>query len=445
MTLYNSVFVSKKNIIFQITNGFWLINEAYVLSHAPRIARIVNGEHDPDFEKDAAVQVWTTSASGAVAFGNKYEPFKNAEPGSTAVIRISGPIMKYDNCGDPGTKTYAGILSAAERHPHINSVVLIADSPGGTVDGTQELAEYVKGFSKPVVTLVDGMAASAMYWIGSSSREIIAINQTATVGSIGTMIAFADMQPKLEKEGVKFHYITADASEDKNKEFLEARKGNYALLKEKLNAINDVFLAAVKANRSGKIDTSKENVLSGKTYLADDALKFGLIDSIGGLDYAVERAQSYAREDKKPNDGPGAKNQLPQTQNSNMKKVLTLMAAQTALLSLFGATIAEGQSSVDVEMTDENIAKLEGVASVAAKAVEDIAAAKKGAEDKVSGMQTQLNAIEEKLEKIGKSNPGSTNTVKTGEDGPKEEGKVDYSCAADEEAAALRKQLGIKS
>lgn len=356
--------MSKKNILLAITNGMWLIQPEFVFASAGLVQRVLNGEQvyayddDGDDEEVKFKGAFCISPLGAVSYGSRYNPFQEAQPGSTAVIGMSGPIMKYDNCGDPGTKTYASLIEKAGRHPNINSVIIVADSPGGTVDGTMDLAAQVKKFkqtyNKPILTFVDGLMASAMYWIGSGADEIIANNETATIGSIGTMLSFADVQPMWEKEGVKFHYITADASVDKNKDFQEARKGNYGLVKEKLNAINDVFLSSVKDNRAGKLDLKKENVLTGKTYLAQDALNAGLIDAINTFEYAVSRAQALANgESSSPE---SSSTQKTQTQD-NMKKI-TLMATHAAILALCGATIEAGKESVEVELTSEMLDKI---------------------------------------------------------------------------------------
>lgn len=423
--------MSKKNILLAITNGMWLIQPEFVFASAGLVQRVLNGEqiyaYDDDSDDDEVKfkGAFCISPLGAVSYGSRYNPFQEAQPGSTAVIGMSGPIMKYDNCGDPGTKTYASLIEKAGRHPNINSVIIVADSPGGTVDGTMDLAAQVKKFkqtyNKPILTFVDGLMASAMYWIGSGADEIIANNETATIGSIGTMLSFADVQPMWEKEGVKFHYITADASVDKNKDFQEARKGNYGLVKEKLNAINDVFLSSVKSNRAGKLDLKKENVLTGKTYLAQDALDAGLIDSINTFEYAVSRAQALAKGETSAPES--STTQKTETNNINMKKI-TLLASHVALLAICGASVEAGKESVDVELTDELMDKINsGLSAVAEnKTALDAANEKLKAsetkvadlEKKASDQKASIETLEAKvrsLETPGASSAASTQTT----------------------------------
>jgi signal peptide peptidase SppA len=441
--------MSKKNILLAITSGVWLIDYDYALASHGIVKRILAGEpaynDESDDEEVKFKSAFSIGAEGSIAYGSKYNRFENASPNSTAVIGISGPIMKYDNCGDPGTKTYAAILDSAKRNPNISSVVLVIDSPGGTVDGTVELANYVKNFSKPIVAYVDGLMASAAYWIGSGAKEIVANNYTANIGSIGTMLSFADAQPMWEKEGVKFHYITADASVDKNKDFLEARKGNYDLVKQKLNSINDGFLAAVKDNRANKLNLKKHNVLTGKVYLAEEALEAGLIDSINSFDYAVQRARDLANGIIAEPEPIQSKTE---TQN-NMKKI-TLLASQVALLALCGASIAEGENSTDVELTDELIDKINSAladASATKSSLDTVTEKLTQSESKVTSLEasvaeknTEIETLNAKVRNL--ENPGATSSHKKGEEqvSTKEDAN-DFRTVADDEVAAMRKRI----
>lgn len=346
---------------------------------------------------------------------------------------MTGPIMKYDNCGDPGTKTYGGLLAKARRNPNITSAVIVADSPGGTVSGTQELSDTVKNFGKPIVSLVDGLMCSAMYWIGSSADEIIAMNETSNIGSIGTMLSFADVQGYWDKQGVKLHYVYADASKDKNQDFHQLQAGNYDLVKAELNKINDVFLSAVKSNRPN----IKESALTGKTFLAKDALAQGLIDSIGSFEMAVERAQQLA----------GIKNSSntnSKSQHKTMKKV-TLTAAHPALLALCGKSIAAGESSVEVE--------LDALEAAASKSANDLKAAQDevtAANTKITEAQTKATQAEEKATKaegelaiLKASNPGSTTTVKKGDDKVESSSDNDFHTEYDDRVSKAKSDWGV--
>jgi signal peptide peptidase SppA len=410
--------VSKKNILLAITNGLWLIDHASAETLGERVASVLNGNTfwDREHKAEAEVLVVEENYKGSYISAG----LSGAPAGSVAVISISGPIMKEDNCGDPGTKSYEKMILNALDNPNITGIVLQIDSPGGTVAGTQQLASVIKNANKPVVAIAEDLMASAAYWIGSSANYVFANNNTTRVGSVGTMLSFADMQPMWEAKGVKFHEIYATASLAKNKDFAEARKGNYdAIIKSTLDPLNNEFLGAVKANRGDKLNQDK--TLNGQVYLAQEAQSNGLIDAIGSLQDAVNKVYELAE----------AKNQKPNlTQQNTMKATITLLAAHAALLAICGATIPEGKESVDVELNNDLLEKINSgllAAGTAEKALAD---------EKTSHASTQ-----KELDELKAKSAGATATQKEGNDQIEGKEKEDFTCDVDLEMREVRKRI----
>ena len=86
---------------------------------------------------------------------------------------------------------------------------MVVDSPGGQVTGTDLLAEAIKNSATPIVAYIEGMAASAAYWIISGASKIVASSDLDRIGSIGTMLMVEDLKPFFEAQGVKFHEVYA--------------------------------------------------------------------------------------------------------------------------------------------------------------------------------------------------------------------------------------------
>lgn len=332
------------NVLSQIVRGIWAIEPSVAESYLPQIMLVLNGKaafDNPDpkrlmaglinpEEADTKIKPWHISWQ---------DHFRNAEPGSIALIPISGPIMKEDNCGSAGTSTRMAQIKMAASNQNIDAIVLQIDSPGGEVNGTQQLADVIKSVKKPVISFVDGMMASAALWIGSAGNEIISSTPQDIIGSIGTMISFADMRATFEAQGVKFHEVYADKSSDKNGIFKSALNGDYKPLKEELlNPLNEAFIKAVKTNRKGKFDVEKENIFTGKTYMAKDAIAHGLVDSIGTLDMAIARARELAA-------GPKA----------NTKTNTNATTEPMKIKSTFTNIIASLKAKFNVEATEETV------------------------------------------------------------------------------------------
>lgn len=217
-----------------------------------------------------------------------------------AVIEMSGALMKNDQmCGPVGMQTIGKWIQAADMNADVSGIILKIDSPGGTAQGTEELSSIIKNTKKPVVALVDGMAASAAYWVASAANTIIMNGDTSLVGSIGTMARIPDMKVALEKAGINIHEIYASASTDKNIDMIKALQGDYSGIQSNmLNPLNKAFTGTVSKNRKGKIDLENENVLTGKHYFAKDAIKYGLADSIGTMDDAIAFIQANQKTTK---------------------------------------------------------------------------------------------------------------------------------------------------
>jgi signal peptide peptidase SppA len=216
----------------------------------------------------------------------------NIPEGSVAIIPIRSEILKYDQpCGPRGSQSILSDVKSADQNPNIKSILLVVDSPGGQVTGTDLLAEAICNSATPVVAYIEGMAASAAYWIISGASRIIASSDLDRIGSIGTMLMVEDLQPALEAQGVEFHEVYASLSVDKNADVNQLLDGKYeSYQKNVLDVINSKFLSSIKANRSALDDST----LTGKMYFAPEAIALGLIDEIGSLDYAISVATALS-------------------------------------------------------------------------------------------------------------------------------------------------------
>jgi signal peptide peptidase SppA len=374
-------------LLSAILKGPWMINPDVAELYVPLINSLLSGKTPKGYEEpkdghpknEFPLLVLTLNEVQGQALpllgSSKLKSYSDAPMGSIAVISLNGPMMKEDNCGDAGTASIAQQIKDASASPNIDGIILKIDSPGGSVDGTETLANtYASVTNIPKITFVDGMMCSAAMWAGSPGDEVWASGETDIIGSIGTMMSFQDLQPVYEKMGMKFHNIYADGSHDKNKMFTEAKAGNYEPIKnEMLNPTNKVFTAAIQKNRAGKIDLEKENVLTGKTYLSAKAQKAGLIDKVGTMEQAVRRVSKMARDKK-----AGMNNELAINQNNDIMKV-KFLATLTALGAFFGFTKAEGSEHFEGEVTAEKWAELNAkhltVTALEAKVAEQEAAA----------------------------------------------------------------------
>ena len=281
-------------ILAETFSGAWLISNERSAAYASILLSLIKGENFS--EGDSAIARERNRSYVISGAGDQKQRFgftdTNIPEGSVAVIPIRSEILKYDQpCGPRGSQSIMTDVKSADQNPNIKSILLIVDSPGGQVTGTDLLADAIRNSTTPVVAYVEGMAASAAYWIISGASRIIASSDLDRIGSIGTMLMVEDLQPALEELGVKFHEVYASLSVDKNHDFNQVLEGKYDAYRQNvLDVINSKFLSSVKDNRPAVEDST----LTGKVYFAPQAIALGLIDEIGSLDYAITVASSLA-------------------------------------------------------------------------------------------------------------------------------------------------------
>lgn len=226
--------------------------------------------------------------------------FADAPKDSTAIIPIHGTLLKYGTYCSYGTTELADILRQAADTQNISSVLLDIDSGGGSVDAIAPLVaavQYAQSRGKSVVAHCD-LCASAAYYIASYCDEIIASNQISSeFGSIGVMMSFPDYAKYYEREGVTVHTIYSNLSDYKNAPFEMAKAGKYEMIKEEeLDPLARDFQESVKANRGNKLRLDTAGLLRGRMFYAKDAINVGLADSIGTLEFAIQRAREIPQE-----------------------------------------------------------------------------------------------------------------------------------------------------
>ena len=158
----------------------------------------------------------------------------------------------------------------------VKSFLFDFDSPGGMVSGTPELANKIKGISKPKKAFASGMIASAAYWLASACGEIWA-TESSEIGSIGVYLPFHDLTKAAEMEGVKVELIKAGKLKGIGYPGLPLSDIQREHLQARVNEIYGMFTAQVRRNRGAHIS---DETMQGQTFLAREAHARGLIDGI---------------------------------------------------------------------------------------------------------------------------------------------------------------------
>jgi len=284
---------SNFQLISQIVHGQWLIDDGFAQKMMPLVARMLQGEpvsfydtSEEENEEVSAAYVLAPQGSGRMV---KMEHAREHEipSGSIAVIPQRGVVMKENFCGIAGTAQMREELNTLMDNPNIGAAIIVADSPGGAVNGTFEYCDAIYTSKKPVIGFVDGLAASAAYAILSGSGEIYASHESAVIGSIGVMITLRDYSDRLKELGIKEETFTSTTSPNKNSMYTKALNGEPEDLEAFLDAQHAIFMNSVRRTRTEVTDET----MDGSVYLANEAKDRDLIDGIMTFEKVTERAQ----------------------------------------------------------------------------------------------------------------------------------------------------------
>jgi protease-4 len=218
-----------------------------------------------------------------------------------ALIRINGPISISGtgsfNQGQPADQLIA-TLDTALHDDNVKALVLRINSPGGTVGATQEIFAKVMQFRRrqiPVVVSMGDIAASGGYYIACAGNEIFA-NQGTLTGSIGVITSAPNLKQLFEKYGIQMNVIKSGQYKDILSMARDLTADEKSLLQEMIDSTYGQFLKDVSLGRNKPIDEFS-GLADGRIMNGEQALKSGLIDRIGTLEDALNRAREMARLD----------------------------------------------------------------------------------------------------------------------------------------------------
>lgn len=210
-----------------------------------------------------------------------------------AIVELTGPMTKRGSSmlGGISTAMMRRTLRKADADPQVEHIVLLVDSPGGSVTGTGDLADDVHRInqSTPITVYVEDTAASAAYWVSAQASRIVA-SPNAWIGSIGVFQVMADLSEQAGKLGVKVHVIKAGEFKGLGVGGAEITDDQLVEVQREVDDTYSAFTAAIARGRG--VDTERATAWGdGRIYLASDAMTLGLIDEIASFDEAIGRIE----------------------------------------------------------------------------------------------------------------------------------------------------------
>jgi protease-4 len=180
-----------------------------------------------------------------------------------------------------GDRDRVEALDLLGRTSRAKAVIVHVDSPGGTTAGSEQLFDTLRrlGGQKPLVVVVDGMAASGGYITAMAADHIVA-QGTSLVGSIGVLFQFPNLTDLLKTLGVKVEEVKSSPLKAAPNGFEptspEARAALEAIVKDSYAWFRDIVGTRRKLDGEGL-----DRVADGRVFTGRQAVDLKLIDELG--------------------------------------------------------------------------------------------------------------------------------------------------------------------
>jgi protease-4 len=217
-----------------------------------------------------------------------------------AILSIEGTIVT----GDGFVKHQ---IDRIARDKKVKAVVVRVDSPGGTVTGSDFIFHHLKKLkeerSLPLVVSMGSMAASGGYYVAMAvgdQEDSIYAEPTTTTGSIGVIVPHYDLSGLLAEYDVKDDSIASHERKQMLSMTRPIPPEHRELIQKWVNESFERFKGIVKEGRPvfRKDPDALAELATGEIFSADKAKEFGLVDRIGFVEDAIDRARELAHLEK---------------------------------------------------------------------------------------------------------------------------------------------------
>jgi protease-4 len=210
-----------------------------------------------------------------------------ASPGARGTFTSSGSIARVNIEGL--IRSDQDRVEALERlaKSQTAAVVVHINSPGGTTAGSEQLYDSLTRLKakKPLVVVVEGLAASGGYITAIAADHIVA-QQTSLVGSIGVLFQIPNVTDLLKTVGVKVEEVKSSPLKAAPNGFEptspEARDALDSLVKDSY-----AWFKGLVKDRRGMDDALLAKVADGRVFTGRQAVELKLIDQLGDEKTAI--------------------------------------------------------------------------------------------------------------------------------------------------------------
>jgi protease IV len=219
-----------------------------------------------------------------------------------AIVDVSGMLMDSTRRGllSEGANPLSELhekLERARADSRVKAIILRLNTPGGTVAASDAMYNEVLRFKrlskKPVVVMMMSVTASGGYYLACAGDTLIAYPSTIT-GSIGVILQTVSLQPGLSRIGITTEAITSGPNKDAGSPFTAMTESHRAVFRRLVDDFYANFTQIVRKARPNIPPDRFAEATDGRIFSGHDALKIGLVDELGDIYSAFEKAKKMA-------------------------------------------------------------------------------------------------------------------------------------------------------
>jgi protease-4 len=232
---------------------------------------------------------------GIAEYSSRLEGEGEGAENEIALLYAEGTIISGEGgLGVIGSDEYVSVLQDLREDEQVKAVVLRINSPGGSATASHLIEREVALLQavKPVIVSMGDMAASGGYMIAAPAQTIVAEANTIT-GSIGVYGLLPNAQKLANDNGVTWDSVTTGPYANLYTIARPRSASEMALLQKFVDQFYTDFIDLVAEGRN--LPASKVNeIAQGRVWSGIAAQKVNLVDELGGLQTAIDRAAAAA-------------------------------------------------------------------------------------------------------------------------------------------------------
>lgn len=206
--------------------------------------------------------------------------FSVKNSGQVGIVELNGMIISPDKV--------LGELHSYTKRRDIRCIVLRINSPGGDVAASQEIyaeVKHIRDSGIPIVASIGTAGASGAYLAALGATKIMA-NPGSVTGSIGVIIDVPVVVSLMKKLGVEVKVVKSGEYKDVGSPYRDFTEKDRAYLKSVVDDLQNQFVDVI-VNERHLLKNDLLKLADGRIFTGYQALKLGLIDTLGTLEDAI--------------------------------------------------------------------------------------------------------------------------------------------------------------